>query len=72
LHCELPKPIETQKPKLLAFIDVCSGLAYFPLSHRPHMNENVPSTLKLPFLRFSFVDNEEKTGELKFTSIEIL
>lgn len=36
---------------LLAFIDFDSGLAYFPLSHRPHMNENFPSTPQPP-LRF--------------------
>lgn len=36
LHWELPKPIETQKPKLLAFIDSASGLACFPRSPIAH------------------------------------
>lgn len=35
LHCELPKPIETRKPKRLAFIDFGSGLACFPQLSSP-------------------------------------
>ena len=73
MHCKLPKPIETQMPKLLAFIDSNLCLAYFSLSPVAHtMNEiffPLSSFLLLLSPPFSHATKAEKTGEIKFTSI---
>lgn len=69
LHYELPTPIETRKTETLAFIDFYSGLACFPAlpspTHEWKFSLHTPTAALLHAA-------SEKTGEIKFTSIEIL